>query len=173
MKRLHLAAAVAFVLSVGQIAAQEKTATVVEAVENSETTPYTKNTLVVDEKKIFRNGCELKENEVRNLLANTDMLRLYNKGLAKNKKGNTAIFIGCFLLACGIGLISYMGVTSRSHWNGTYHEYHYDNPWSLRLGIPGIIMFLTGVGLGVYGIVLKVLSERYLMDAVNLYNSSI
>jgi len=151
--------------------AQENRTTVVDAERNSQTIPYAKNMLVADGRKVFRNGIELQKNEVQRILANTDMLRQYNKGLTKNKNGNNLLITGGCLLTTGIALVSYMGATSRSHWNGTYHEYHYDNPWSLRLGIPGIIMIPTGIGLGIYGIVLKTKSAAYIMDAVNLYNT--
>ena len=47
-----------------------------------------------DGKKIYLNGRELTEQQVRSVMAQTDAFKLYNKGISYNKKGNALITFG-------------------------------------------------------------------------------
>jgi hypothetical protein len=68
------------------------------------------NVLVADGKKVYSNGkILLKKNEVRALMANTDALSYYNKGIQRRKNGNALVATGIISLCGGISCIV-MGV---------------------------------------------------------------
>ena len=61
--------------------------------------------LVANGRKVFLNGNQLTKNEVRAKMANTDALRLYNKGIKRNKGGNAWLISGLCLIAGGAVMI--------------------------------------------------------------------
>jgi hypothetical protein len=114
-------------------------------------TPRPSGALIADGRSVILNGKELNRNEIRNLMTNTDALRLYNKGLSRNKTGNALMITGGGLIVAGLLVKKVEGSED------------------------GIIIgwiFMGGAGLltGVTGIILKSNSKSYVEQAVDSYN---
>jgi len=61
--------------------------------------------LVAKGKSVFMNGKELDKDEVRSIMANTDALKLYNKGMSRYKTGKTLLVTGICIIGYGVPLI--------------------------------------------------------------------
>ena len=117
------------------------------------------NMLAVDGRSVFMNGKKLNKDEVRSIMTNTEALRLYNKGISKNKTGNFWLGTGVFLIAIGIGGIVDLSLA------GEYSAGEIIGPAAIYL--------VPGAGLSIIGISIKAGSKKHIRNAVNMYNSEI
>jgi len=104
---------------------------------------------------IYKNSIKLSNDEIRELMANTDELLLYDKGILYNKKGNTLLIAGgCMFFT---GLVVGKPISS------------YTNAETAGNAITGI-----GVGIGaaaiLSGVALKLIGVKKIEESVNMYN---
>jgi len=134
------------------------------------------NTLMADKK--------INKTEVKRMMINTDALRLYNKGLEKNKKGNILIGLGVTVAATGVALLGCLPLAEYHGWqDNSYYDYYLDE-WVysgyetreteegtlMAFAIPGAILLGTGVAMLIPGIVFKVQGKKHIHESVNMYN---
>jgi hypothetical protein len=135
--------------------------------------PVTKNMLVADGKTIYMNGRELSQNEVRQLMAGTDALRLYNKGIKRNKNGNAWIITGGCLLAAGGVFLSVYYNDVDNYWDNQYYgQNNEDYPSDGTFNV-GVVCLLAGGAATIVGIPLKLTSSSPVREAVDMHNSGI
>ena len=127
--------------------------------------------LVAEKRTVLQNGRELSQNEVQRLMANTESLRLYNNGLAKNKKGDFCFFTGIFLIAGG----SLVAVAQPFEWRYEYTEngnpYYGYKDEKLNYAIGGGLA-AAGVVMMISGVTIKSTSVKFIRKSVDLYNMS-
>jgi hypothetical protein len=108
--------------------------------------------LVADGLKVFSNGKVLNRNEVRTLMANTDALSYYNKGMQRVKTSNILFYTSGVFFIPGIILV------------GVYHgDELLVTEASLILG--------AGAGFVVSGIVVRSKAAKDISHAVDMYNN--
>ena len=107
----------------------------------------TDNILVADGANVFLQGRKLNKIDVKNKMINTDALRLYEKGISLNKKGNICLITGGCLFITGFIIND-----PQFFWAST-----------------GIVSGI-GVGLGITGFVLKSSGKKSIHAAVDSYN---
>ena len=126
--------------------------------------------LTFADNRIYANDKELTKNEVQALMANTDALQLYNKGLAKNRNSTVLLISGALVSGGGGYIVAKHPFDKKSFYRGrdgnTYYRYK-NETLNDALGI-GIIA--AGAGMIIVGIVLKSNSPNDIKDAVNMYN---
>ena len=105
-------------------------------------------TLTVDKRTVFQGGRKLSRSEVQQLLAGTDALRLYDKGIQRNKNGNILIYSG---LGVAVGAITIGAKNSDL------------NAITIPLLFASIPTVITGT-------VLKLSSKKPVRDAINMHN---
>ena len=129
-----------------------------------------KNRLVADGRTVYMNGRELTKNEVRHLMAGTDALRSYNKGISRNKKGNAWIITGSCLLVSGVVLAN-IGASSEPSDPAYYYSGNMssENDWMISVGT---VCALAGSASIIIGIPVKLTSKSPVRKAVDMYNSS-
>ena len=115
----------------------------------------TADMLVADGRKVFMNGKELNKNEVRTMMANTDALRYYNKGLSRNKSGNVWIISGICVIGGGLFF-----PVARPFENNA-------QDWDLYICIIGMS---AGTAMTLTGLTLKITSKSSIRKAVDMYN---
>jgi len=162
------------IFTVGSVQSKEKKIYSVLIAENIESDKVLFNSkLTVQGKNIYGNSQKFKKNEVRKIMANTDALRLYNKGISKNNAGDALITVGSIVLATGI-TINIIDNAKSVNWkyydekgNQKYFTEHY-------LGKAGYIISWTAIATGatllIPGITLKVQGKNYINKSVKIYN---
>jgi hypothetical protein len=125
-------------------------------------TPLPSGALIADGRNIFLDGKKLEQNDILRLMANTDALRLYSKGMSRNKTGNWLIIGGGVLAVGGFGLFSIKVNEAPPHADEYYHPYY-------ELGIT---VAIAGGASAITGIVFKSISKRSVGQAVDSYNRS-
>ena len=126
--------------------------------------------LTADGRKVYQSGRQLTQNEVRGLMANMDAIRLYNKGLSRNKNGNIALIAGLGVGVVG-GVILPFVFPERSYYVSYYgYENEYVNEgYNIAMGVPCCIVGgLSVIG----GVTLKILSVKSVSQSVYMYNRS-
>jgi hypothetical protein len=108
------------------------------------------NFLITDGGRVFDKGQKLDRNEVRGLLANTDALRIYNKGVSNRKTGNWLIWSGIILAAAGCTLEYLEG------------GYEYEGMGIISAGIGA--SFVGG------GVIYKIVGNSNIKKAISIYN---
>jgi hypothetical protein len=119
---------------------------------------------------VFSKGRELSRSEVRSLMANTDALRLYNKGVSRRRTGNALLWSGIGLAALGITFTALY--TSGEVYDGTYGYYSY-NEYPEGFDVLGVVCTVTGGALILTGITFRILGKYPVKKAVNSYNSQL
>jgi hypothetical protein len=130
------------------------------------------NLLFTEKRNVYQNGAKLTKYDVWELMYNTDALRLYDKGRARNKNGNIWLVTGLLLSSGGAYIVATMPLEERYEYTGgdgfEYYGYH-DN---LNLMVGGSLT-AAGVVMAITGISMKVSSKKFIRQSVNSYNSSI
>lgn len=132
--------------------------------------------LTFENGKIFNADSEkIKKKEVRSIMAGTDALRIYNKGVSRNKKGNALITFGTLVIAGGAA-VKIMDET-----NTTYYTYYDENGDKKQqadhymFGDYGNIIAWSAIGAGAAmllpGITVKILGKYNIRKSVDVYNS--
>ena len=129
----------------------------------------TSGMLIANGKTIYRDNRKLSKNEVRGVMANTNALPLYNKGVSRNRNGN-------ILLISGVGLSAGAAFVflkepfeerySYTGWDGNIY-YGYDGKNQKIAYILGA----TGAAMAITSITLKVTSSSFVKKSVTMYNS--
>jgi len=140
-------------------------------VEKPTTKPeITSDILVAKDRTVLKGGRELSKTEVRMLMAQTDALRMYNKGLSRNRNGSIFLVTGIGLFAGG----AYVHVTDPFEERYSYYGsdgnlyYGYDE----KIQKIGGIMMAAGAVIAITGATLKMTSKIPVQKSVNMYNSS-
>ena len=126
--------------------------------------PAFAGTLTADGRKVWQGSKQLSKNEVRNIMANTDALRLYNKGISRNRNGNIYLWSGIGLCLIGtmmIGAAEYEELDTYGNYQTTYD--------SGLLGLGVSSMFLGSAGI-VAGATMKLTSKKPVRQSVDMYN---
>ncbi len=110
--------------------------------------------LVADGCDIFRNGKKLNKIEVQSILANTDALRLYDKGISKYRKGRNCTTIGLCSILGGVALC----VTG----NEISDDY---------VLVAGGLLTTAGLVLEITGIIIKINAKSYIKKSISAYNN--
>jgi len=97
---------------------------------------------------------ELERYEVRQLMANTYALQLYEKGIKRNRNGNIWIITGTVLFASGC---VYLGIID-------------NDPFEAP---PGAAALVVGGTMMLTGIILKPIGKSNIRNSVNAYNSGL
>jgi hypothetical protein len=140
------------------------------------------NMLTVEGRRVYQKGVKLDKYEVRSLMANTDALRVYNKGQSRNTTGNVLLITGVALIAGGAYIAAAQPLDSRYTENGlrvySYSDgidyrdnniyYHYDDERNLGYGVAFIG---AGVVATVTGMIIKATGKSPIKKSVNMYNS--
>ena len=131
--------------------------------------------LVADKRNVYADGKKLSNGEVKRVMANTDALRLYKKGVSKNRSG-------CFWLLAGLGATT-AGVVFIA--NDTFGEHEVIGTGSLPPGsgdavgdinenlslVAGGATAAAGVVMMLSGASMRGKSKRLIQNSVNTYNS--
>jgi hypothetical protein len=107
--------------------------------------------LIADGMDVFRQGRELSRGEVRSLLANTDALRIYNKGVSRRRSGTAMVWGGIIAAPLGAMLSMY-------ELGGNAEE-------AITFGVA------VGVPLVVTGITFRIVGKYTVKKAVKSYNA--
>ena len=118
--------------------------------------------LTADGRKVYQNGRKLSKFEVRGLMVNTDALRLYNKGISRNRNGNICIWSGA-----GAFLIGYVCILNTDYYDSYTDKWEYD----AVMDAAGTALMLLGVGAEILGTTLKLTSKSPVRQSVNMYNN--
>jgi len=130
----------------------------------------TSDMLVAKDRTVLKGGRELSNTETRMLMAHTDALKMYNKGLSRNRNGNIWLVTGvCMIVGGGYvyGNEPFENRYSYYGWDGNLY-YGYDR----KNDVIGGIMLATGAVMSITGITLKMTSKNMVQKSVNMYNSS-
>ena len=117
-------------------------------------------------RSVYHDNRNLTQREVRNIMANTEALRQYNRGVRQNRAGNICVWAGIGLIGFG-SMFVVMGNEI-----GTYDPVHGNEPIEPNelLILMGAAYLVYGVGSFVTGVVLKSTSKKHFSNAVNTYN---
>jgi len=122
--------------------------------------------LDIEGRKIYNKGMELKKNEVKKIMANTEAFRYYNQGLIKNRNGNI-----CFIAGTLAFVIAIAG------FNDTEAVYDGPNLTGNKISDSGKIMGVLGIGggLAMFGIGtnMKIKGKKLIHQSVEKYNSGV
>jgi hypothetical protein len=131
------------------------------------------NDLVADGMDVFSKGRELKRGEVRSLLANTDALRIYNKGVSRRRGGSAMLWSGISLATLGIGTLVYASIEESESNSSSYNNYHSydDTSESDMMYTLGSLCTTTGGLLIVAGITFRIVGKYTVKKAVKTYNN--
>ena len=142
--------------------------------------------LVADGRKVYKGGSILNKWEVRYEMANTDALRLYDKGIKRNRNGNIWLFTGLAMMAGGAyvtlaqPLDTQYSYTGEKFWyyDNNHYERYYDN--NLYFGynngfnyIVGGSIAGTGVVMAITGMIIKAASKKPVKQSVEMYNNGL
>jgi hypothetical protein len=148
------------------------------------------NKMTVDGRSVFKGGRELSKEDVRKIMADTDALQMYNKGMAKNKNGNIFLIAGAGLFAGGVIVAIAQPFQKETNisgpastWgyyddNNIWHEQHYTDNTNTYYeyannSLPAAIGFMAaGAASAITGIVIKSSSKSLVKQSVNMYNSA-
>ena len=132
-----------------------------------------RNMLVRQGRNIFMGGIRLNQDEVRQLMVGTDALRLYNRGLQKNRNGNIALYSG---LGAGISGVIVLKVAEERRFHppttqggSGYYTYHIPRIPT----VVGGVMIGAGIVSTVTGLIMNSSGRRDLKDAVNIHSRSL
>ena len=131
----------------------------------------TASALVADGRKVFSDGQKLRKREVRQEMTNTDALRVYNKGISKNRNGNIWLVTGLLVSAGGVYTALTAPLDEQYEFKGEDGNQYYGYHENLNLWIGGAAT-AAGMVMSVTGIILKVRSKNLIEQSVNMYNSS-
>jgi hypothetical protein len=106
--------------------------------------------LLADGMKVFSKGRLLSRSEVQNLMANTDALRLYNKGVSRRMVGNVLLWSGVGVAILGIA------ATTEEEEEGA-----------------GPMIFVIGCASIGAGVTFRILGKNPVRKAVESYNSQL
>ena len=124
-------------------------------------------TLTTYRKTIYRDFQKLSKNEVRGLMANTDALRMYNKGLSRNRNGNIWILSGLCVSAGGAFIYTSQPFERQYTYTGSDGNLYYGYEKTML----GVVIAGTGAVMMITGATLKVTSKSYVRKSVDLYNT--
>ena len=173
----------------------EKPKEIVERPKETNKPVISQNALLADGRKVFKNGVELNKNEVKSIMANTDALRMYNKGLSNNKTGNVLLSFGIPISATGLVFTLLAPKDNIKEYDNYYYknliirkdstgnggdggndDYYGGNSGNggnsrgLYLGV-GVSCLVVGATMVTTGIVLKAKSKKDIRNSVNTYNN--
>jgi hypothetical protein len=111
------------------------------------------NFLIADGGNIFSKGQKLNQSGVRNLLAGSDALRIYDKGISMRKTGKRLIWTGIILAIAG----------------GAFEYYTLDYGDNAYEGLGSIVAGLGVLSIG-SGITYKIIGNYNIKKAVSAYN---
>jgi hypothetical protein len=127
--------------------------------------------LVAEGRKVYQSGRELTQDEVRRMMANTDAIRLYNKGIKRNRNGNAWLFTGLGMLAGGVLILATEPFETKYTYTSNGNEYYdYESGMSYYIGGP---MLAAGVAMSATGLIMKAASRSPVKNSVNMYNSGL
>ena len=115
-------------VSAGKMDRQETSAAVYQSIHSG-------STLVCSGSKVYQNGQQLSADEVRDRLANSMDLILYNKGLKLKRTGNALLWTGAALAAVGCVEWGFL--------NGSYYDFHIISGFTLT-GVSSTMMIIGG-----------------------------
>jgi len=137
--------------------------------------------LTASGRKVYHGGRELSRNEVRDIMANSDALRLYNKGIKRNRNGNIWNIGGFCLIAGGAAVAVIQPFERRYYYTGNqyydrenntwrgFEYYEFEDQW-FALEVGGVIA-AAGAAMILTGSILKMSSKIPIRKSVNLHNS--
>ena len=111
--------------------------------------------LIAQGTMMYGDGQELTQNEVRNLMANTDALSLYDNGLSTYRKGKNCSTAGWILMGGGVGLLM---LSSGGRDNAMAQAF-------------AATVVGTGIVMEIAGIVIKTQGKENIQKSVNEYNN--
>jgi len=125
--------------------------------------------LVASGRNIFQNDLELSKNEVRRLMAGTESLRLYDKSVSRNRKGNICLMSGISLTAGATYVAIVKPFEEQYTYTGLDGNIYYGYNEELNYLIGGSLL-AAGVVMSITGITMKLTSKRLVRNSVNTYN---
>ena len=134
-------------------------------------TVITGGTLVAGKREVYMHGEKLKKSTVRDLLANSDALRVYNTGIARNRNGNILFYAGICMTAAGGYIAVERPFNEQYSYTGSDGNIYFDykdtnNLLGASFAAAGAIMIITGVSF-------KLSSNKHIKNAVDDYNRRI
>jgi len=108
--------------------------------------------LTADRRNVFQGGRQLNQMEVRQLMAGTEALRFYQRGLQRIRTGNIFMYCGFGVIASG-GLWVLIGPLGN----------RYDYP-------TGTIIAITGVATAVTGLIIRNAGRGDLSRSIDMFN---
>jgi hypothetical protein len=129
--------------------------------------------LLADKRKVFSDGHKLSRKEVRQTMQYTDALRMYNKGISRNRSGNFWIFTGVASMAGGAYVFLNKPFDDRYEYTGPDGNPYYGYGDKKINEIAGYSIAGAGVVMAITGLGLKSSSKKYVRGAVDTYNASL
>jgi hypothetical protein len=138
----------------------------------AETTSLPFQQLIASGSKVLKDGwLELDKTEVQKMMdINPNALSLYNQGIEKNRRANQFLASGISLTASGIVMLACSPLILKRAY------YDYGSAYSAAVGYLALLsvgstFLITGMGMTIPGIVIKVIGQKQIQNAVNMYNS--
>lgn len=123
----------------------------------------TREMLVTDGREVYyASGKELTEDEVRRIMANTDALQMYNKGVSRKKKGNICLITGGCLFVVGYALMM-NSVAS-------YDPYESNSSYNESQLVLGTLCGGIGVYTAIAGLIMRPIGKSNIRESINMYN---
>ena len=117
--------------------------------------------LSFEKRKVYQYGNQLSKKEVRNVMANTDALKFYNKGI-KRKNISNVLLIGGLVITGGATFLGVADISLYADPNEDIDVFYYDI----------LIAFSTGIAMTSIGLIIKLAHIGSIRRSVYLYNSS-
>ena len=126
-------------------------------------------TLTADRKKVYHAGQKLSRKEVREAMTNTDALRLYNKGISRNRNGNIWLITGVCFSACSGYIFVAMPFEEQHSYNHNGNIYHnFDDKLNNAIGVS---LAAAGTFMMISGIIMKTTAKGHIKQSVDMFNS--
>ena len=142
--------------------------------QSVQTAPPVVSTLIADRRTVYANGRPLSQNEVRELMADTqEAFLLYNKGLRRNGYGNILMFASAVAVASSTYIWLAQPFEKKEYYryssNGNEYYRYVKDPYheddALTIAMAGAIVYICGT-------IIKTTSKKFVRRSVNSYNNA-